>query len=75
MRYQTHLTKRGRIYYARVRIPTDLIAAFDGRQELKISLRTSVRSEAIPLVRRFSAQCTDLFEQRRRELQSGGASQ
>ena len=35
-----YLYLRGSVYYFRIRIPADLIFCFDGRREIRLSLRT-----------------------------------
>ncbi|MGF1548765.1 MAG: DUF6538 domain-containing protein [Thiotrichales bacterium] len=47
MRNQTHLFKRAGVYYSRVRIPRDLVEPLGGRQEIRLSLRTKERPEAV----------------------------
>lgn len=40
------LTKRGNIWYCRVKVPVDLVEAFEGQKEKKKSLQTPDLKEA-----------------------------
>jgi hypothetical protein len=72
-RRTTHLYQRGRIFYFRIRVPTDLVSHFSGRRDIRVSLRTSD-----PIVARYRAlkstlAFTDLFADLRRSDQGGDA--
>ena len=73
MRNQTHLFKRAGVYYSRVRIPRDLVEPLGGRQEIRLSLRTKERPEAVRRLRQSIATLTEYFYQLRGELSAGGA--
>lgn len=57
---QTGLIKRGSIYYLRLRVPADLVSHY-GKAELKASLKTKERSQAIPLLRAEMARLEQEF--------------
>lgn len=70
----THLTKRGSVYYFRRKVPLDLIAVY-GKAEIMFSLGTKDRSVANPLARKFGVQYDEEFaEARRNALQTPNAS-
>lgn len=70
MNYQTRLHKRGPTYYIRVKIPAGLRRFYDGKQEIKFSLRTKDPREAAILARQHSVAIDQEFEARRHA--SGG---
>lgn len=70
MRHQTRLHKRGGTYYFRRKIPVDLRGTYGDKDEIKFSLNTKDRHEAVRLVNIKSVEYDREFEQRRRS--SGG---
>lgn len=74
MNNQTYLVRRGSIYYCRIRIPRDLLEAFHPRTELKLSLRTSVRLEAIVACQKCVIRFHQTFDALREQLRKGGLS-
>ncbi|MDK9725985.1 MAG: phage integrase N-terminal SAM-like domain-containing protein [Sterolibacteriaceae bacterium MAG5] len=67
MRDQTYLLRRGSQYYFRIRIPPDLRPRYDGRWEIKQSLRTTDKREAIQLCRVKAIELTAEFERFRHQ--------
>jgi hypothetical protein len=70
---QSHLIRRGGIYYYRRRIPADLLAHFNpsgkiAKREFVKSLGTADRREAERLVRAFAAEHDNQFETIRNQI-------
>jgi len=61
---QTHLHKRGAIYYFRAAVPRDLCKHY-GKREVCYSLRTKERAQAERLVRKASVTLDEEFIQLR----------
>jgi hypothetical protein len=55
------------IWYYRVRIPSDLVQAFDGKAELKVSLKTTDYAQAKRTRDRVAVTFNDLFASKRTE--------
>tara|TARA_R110002095_G_C4236908_1_gene238561 strand:+ start:113 stop:1831 length:1719 start_codon:yes stop_codon:yes gene_type:complete len=64
---QTHLIRRGAVYYFRARVPSDIIDSY-GKKEEYFSLQTKDYQAAIRLVRKEAAKVEAKFERHRREL-------
>lgn len=62
-----HLELRGRVHWYRRRIPLDLVSAYGSAREIRHSLRTSDRKEAVRLARLRSVELDNEFERKRRE--------
>ncbi|MGV6815767.1 MAG: DUF6538 domain-containing protein [Thiotrichales bacterium] len=73
MKHQTYLRRRGAVYYCRIRIPLDLQAHFDGRQEINLSLRTRDRRQAAKLCRSVVWRITQRFDELRFKALAGDA--
>lgn len=65
---QTNLVKRGAVFYFRCRIPADLVEHYQGRREIKRSLRTSDYKKALELVHVESLKQDQEFTEVRRCL-------
>ena len=61
----THLYRRGARYYYRGRVPHDLVAVL-GKQEIKFSLNTADRREALVRVRERAVEVDQMFAAARR---------
>jgi len=64
MNYQTRLAKRGSTYYFRAKIPADLIAHY-GKKEIKVSLKTTDKREAVRLCNLKSVEWDEELERTR----------
>lgn len=62
-----HLELRGKVFAYRRKIPLDLLAAYPGRIEIRHSLKTRDKSEAIRLARLRSVELDDEFQRQRRK--------
>jgi hypothetical protein len=62
-----HLELRGRVHWYRRRIPLDLVSAYGNSREIRHSLKTSDRKEAVRLARLRSVELDNEFERKRRE--------
>lgn len=67
MRDQTHLLRRSSQYYFRIRIPPDLRPRYGGKWEIKLSLRTTDKREAMHLCRLKAIEITAEFERFRHQ--------
>ncbi len=67
MRSQSHLVRRGAVYYYRARVPSDLVAAV-GKKEVKRSLQTSDHRQAKLLAKEVALQVARDFDAIRRQL-------
>ncbi len=75
MRDQTHLLKRGSQYYFRARIPIDLRSRYDGKWEIKISLRTTDKREAVRLCQIKAIEITAEFDRYRHQHAVAGGQE
>jgi len=64
MARQNHLVRRGDVYYYRQRVPADLVPAY-GKREIKRSLKTSTRAEAIRRALHWQTYYVEEFAHRR----------
>lgn len=64
---QTHLQKRGSQYYFRIRIPLDLLPHYDGKRELKASLRTADKREATRMCQLRALEANSEFDRLRHQ--------
>lgn len=67
MRSQSHLVRRGAVYYFRARVPSDLVEAV-GKKEVKRSLLTSDLKEAKLRAKEVAVEVARDFEAIRRQL-------
>lgn len=67
MARQNHLVRRGDVYYFRQRVPADLVPLY-GKREIKRSLKTSTRAEAIRRALRWQSYYADEFAHRRQAV-------
>ncbi len=63
---QTHLIRRGAVYYYRARVPSDIQNTY-GRKEEYISLKTKDYQEALRLVRHKSYEIQTKFDKHRKD--------
>ncbi len=63
---QTHLIRRGAVYYYRARVPSDIQNTY-GRKEEYISLKTKDYQEALRLVRHKSHEIQTKFDKHRKD--------
>ena len=68
-----YLYLRGSVYYFRIRIPADLIFCFDGRREIRLSLRTKEPHLAHYRAMRTLVAVSDIFARLRNEAGGGDA--
>lgn len=61
-----HLELRGRVYAYRRKIPLDLLDVYQGSREIRHSLRTRDKAEAVRLARLRSVELDDEFARQRR---------
>ncbi|MHB1400309.1 MAG: DUF6538 domain-containing protein [Trichloromonadaceae bacterium] len=61
MKEDRFLHKRNDVYYFRMKIPADLRKVFQGRLELKRSLRTQTHRKALPSARKWAHRADELF--------------
>jgi hypothetical protein len=47
VRFLARLHRRGGVFYFRAKIPQDLLTHYSPRTEIKFSLKTSIRGEAV----------------------------
>lgn len=62
MQNQTYLFKRGTVYYFRIKIPVDLAWHYSSKKEIKSSLKTQDRQEAVRRMRAALAKAESDFE-------------
>src|SRR5690606_31412278 len=67
VRSQSHLVRRGAVYYFRARVPSDLVETV-GKKEVKRSLQTSDHRQATLLAKEVALQVARDFEAIRRRL-------
>jgi hypothetical protein len=68
MANENYLETRGRTFYFRRRIPEELHRFFGGKAEIRFSLRTEQRAEAITSARKHAVRLDDEFRNYRKEL-------
>lgn len=73
VRSQTYLFKRGTRYYFRARIPDELVPILNEGREVKFSLKTTDRSEAIRLVREEAVRFDRRLRDARKQIRSATA--
>lgn len=74
MHLQTHLTRRGQLYWFRARVPVDLLEQYAPRREFKISLRTRDPREAREKARLEAVKLDQEFADARRKRDSAPAN-
>ncbi len=62
-----YVFRRGNVFHFRLRIPADLVARFDGRREVRLSLRTTDPELARYRALRAYLDLQDLFARLRAE--------
>ncbi len=70
VRSQTYLLKRGSRYYFRARIPDELVPILNEGREVKFSLKTTDRDEAIRLVREEAVRFDRRIREARRKVRA-----
>jgi integrase len=73
VRSQTYLFKRGTRYYFRARIPDELVPILNEGREVKFSLKTTDRDEAIRLVREEAVRFDRRLRNARKQIRSATA--
>ena len=73
VRSQTYLLKRGSRYYFRARIPDELVPILNEGREVKFSLKTTDRDEAIRLVREETVRFDRRIREARRKVRAAAS--
>lgn len=64
LKHQTHLAKRGSVYWFRCRVPVDLVQQY-GKPDIRFSLKTKDKNEAIHKARLEALKYSQEFEHKR----------